>query len=629
MKKKILIVMLLLVLVISYGCSKPADKAEEGKGDKKPAGKVEQKDDKDSPFAKKQEVNGLYSGELTTLNYLTTASTNEFSVLANFIDTLIDYDKYGVPKPALALEWSHKDSKVWTFKLRKGVKWYDSNGKEKGEVKAQDFVESAKYILTKKNASSTASLLNGLLVNAKAYYDGKEKDFSKVGVKAIDDYTLEYTLERPTPYFLSMTTYVCFFPVNGEFLKEKGDKFGTDKDNLLYNGAYILKSFQPENERVYVKNENYWDKDNVFIKKVSYKYNKEASTLGPEMFARGEISSAKIPSNILDSWLKDPKKKDMIRPSMNGFYTYWYAFNFDPKFDAKYEPENWKKAVNNLNFRKAIFHAFDRKAAMLTDEPYNPEQRLTNTITPKNFIDLKGVDYVNLEPLKAITARDSFNKEKAVEYMKKAKEELKGKVTFPVKVLMPYNPSLTNWTNRVQVVKQQIEKVLGKDFVDFKIEAGPTTGFLSAVRRSGKYAFMEVNWGPDYADPYTYTEPFQKDNSYAKNNLLAGAEKDGKLIYDEMVKKANELGSDLAKRYNSFAEAEKHLIENAIVIPYGVSNSGFYGSHLNPFEAGYSAFGVAEYRYKGQKVYKKPMSSQMFKEQLEKWTKEREEALKK
>ena len=109
-------------------------------------------------------------------------------------------------------------------------------------------------------------------------------DFSKVGIKAIDEHTVEYTLEKPTPYFLSMLNYVCFFPVNGKFIAEKGDRFGTTRENFLYNGSYILDKFEPQNERVLVKNDSYWDKDHVLIDRIRYKYNKEAATVAPELF---------------------------------------------------------------------------------------------------------------------------------------------------------------------------------------------------------------------------------------------------------------------------------------------------------------------------------------------------------
>ena len=155
---------------------------------------------------------------------------------------------------------------------------------------------------------------------------------------------------------------------------------------------------------------------------------------------------------------------------------------------------------------------------MLTVEPYNPADLLSNTITPKNFVDVEGVDYTQLAPLTSISNEDSFNKELALEYKEKAKTALAGKATFPVKVLMPYNAGMPDWANRSQVVEQRNGKLLGTDYVDIIVEAGPSTGFLSEVRRPGKFALLEANWGPDFADPSTYTDPFTVDGTYKNQN---------------------------------------------------------------------------------------------------------------
>ena len=130
----------------------------------------------------------VYSGEVTTLNYLISGSENEHIMFANMIDNLIEYDQYGVLKPALAESWSTSpDGLVWTFKIRKGVQWYDWKAKPYAEVQAQDWVEAARYILTKANASTISEPLSYVVKNADEYYEGKISDFSQVGVKALDE----------------------------------------------------------------------------------------------------------------------------------------------------------------------------------------------------------------------------------------------------------------------------------------------------------------------------------------------------------------------------------------------------------------------------------------------------------
>lgn len=568
------------------------------------------------------EYRTVYSGEIKTLNYLKTAETNEFALSANLVEGLIEYDQYGVVKPGLAESWeSNEDATVWTFKLREDVKWVDHEGKDVENVVAQDFVDGLNYVLDAKNESSTAWIAT-VVKNGDAFYNGEVTDFSQVGIKAIDETTLEYTLEAPTPYFLSMLNYVCFFPVNGEFLAEKGDAFGTTRENILYNGAYILDKFEPQNERVLVKNDAYWDKETVKIDRIRYKYNKEAATVAPELFLRDEIDGALIPTSILDEWLNSDDKKDLVRQNTNNFYTYFYALNFDPQYDAEYEPENWKVAVNNKDFRKSLYHALDRVSAMLTIEPYNPQDLLSNTITPKNFVDVEGVDYTMLEPLKAITETDSFNKDLALEHKEAALAALAGKATFPVKVLLPYNSGSPEWANRSQVVEQQLENLLGADYIDVELFAGPSTGFLGEVRRPGKFSMIEANWGPDFADPSTYTDPFTEGGTYNKPEMAEGYNSE----YNKLVEAAK-AEVDPAVRYELFAKAEAFLIEEAFVIPYAVGGGGYTASKLNPFESQYSPFGVTSEKFKGQSILEKPMSNEEFKSAKEAWEKERAEAL--
>ena len=115
----------------------------------------------------------LYSGEITTLNYLVTTTTNDFAISANVIDTLVEYDRLGEVQPSLAESWSTSDDGlVWTFNLRKDATWVDHNGEYDANVTAHDFVAAAKYILNAQNASSSASILYDVIAGAEEYYDG-------------------------------------------------------------------------------------------------------------------------------------------------------------------------------------------------------------------------------------------------------------------------------------------------------------------------------------------------------------------------------------------------------------------------------------------------------------------------
>ncbi|MCH4887450.1 peptide ABC transporter substrate-binding protein [Acidaminobacter sp. JC074] len=573
----------------------------------------------------------VYSGEVKTLNYLVTSSTNEFGFAANFIDTLVDYDKYGKLIPSLATDWEvSDDGLVWTFHIREGVNWYTYDGQVYAETVAQDFVDAIEYTFNPDNASKTANIAYKALMNGEAYYNGEITDFSQVGVKAVDKYTLEYTLAEPLPYFESMLTYVSFFPVNGDFLKEQGEMFGTSRESLLYNGAYIMTSFEPQNRRVLSANQNYWDKANVYIEEINYKYNKEAATVAQELFLRNEVSHVEVGSDSIDAWMMDPNLSKMIRPATASYYTYFYALNFDPQYDEAYEPENWKVAVNNLNFRKAFYYGFDRMAALTVDEPFNPQNKVGNTITPAGFVNIKGQDFVDLGHLHDHALDQKFDDGMAKDYMSKAVAELGDTVEWPVKVVMPYNTGGSNNAMKAQVIEQQLENLFGSDVIDVFIVPYPPSGYLSNTRRAGKYSFMEVNWGPDYADPHTYTDMFI-DSNYNFPEMTVEVDADGNnkyQVYENMVEMASQEKVDLEKRYEMYADAEAYLLDNAWVIPYRKGGGGYVASLLNPYEAPFSPFGVASERWKGMHILSQPMSTEQFKAEKAAWEAAREEALK-
>lgn len=631
--KKLLSILLVLTLILTActgGTTTPAPSEEPT-----PSGEPSKDITEGGKYAAEQVYKTVYAEEVTTMNYLVTTTNVDMLIAANLVDSLVDYDQYGIIQPALAESWkATEDGLTWTFNLRKGIKWVDFEGNEVAETTANDFISAAKYLLNPSNESNSANLFYGVIKNAEAYFNGEITDFAEVGVKAIDEYTLEYTLIEPIPYFESMLTYVCFFPAYGPFLEEMGDQFGTANSTLLYNGAYLLSEFEPQMQRILKKNPTYWDAENIHITELNYRYNKEASALAGEMYQRGEVSSVIIPTANLDEWMKNPDLKNQVRPDKLGTYTYFYAFNFKPNFDAEYEPENWKIAVNNKNFRKSIVAAFNRINAMATEDPYNPEHRIMNSITPPNFASENGLDYTQTGDLKTVYEKDFFNEAEAKTFKEKAIEELtKLGAKFPIKILMPYNTNSSYWANEAQVVKQQLENTLGTDYVQVTLLPHAPTGFLDGTRRAGNYSFMKVNWGPDYADPQTYTDPFKRGGNYNFPEFTTELDENGKNVYEVYENMINEAKSelvDLSKRYEIFANAEAYLINNAFVMPYSVSGgNGYEASLVHPFEMPYAPFGISSLRWKGQKLLAKPMNTEEFEEAQKEWQAAREAALKK
>ena len=505
----------------------------------------------------------------------------------------------------------------------------EGKGWRSADVTAQDFVTAAEYVLNAQNDASNAWILSDYLAGADAYYEstssdyeGEPVDFATVGVKALDEKTIAYTTVEPLPFFLSMLDYSCYMPVNAQFLEEKGDQFGlaTGNDTVLYCGAYILSTFRPQEVRVFTKNPSYWDAEHVYITSIQQTYNKEASTLAPELYLRGEIDEADISPTIAAEWLADPEKADLIHPVRQvGQYSYFFSFNFDPQFDAIYEPENWKLAVNNENFRKSIFYGLDRLKAKTVIEPDNPGDLIWNTLTPPAIVGYEEKVTALTEEL-PLTAQEG----KALAFRDAAVEELTAAgATFPVKVLMCYNPSSTTWAEECQVVKQQLEALLGTDYIEVSIEAGPSTGFLKEIRRSGKYGLMKCNWGLDYDDPENMTSPFKKGNSY---NFFVEAtqqdlyDEDGVLTYFNLLAKAGSIPTTQPEeRYQAYAEAEAYLINHAVALPFGSDNGGYTASRLNPFEGQFAATGLATCRYKGHTLLEKPMSTDEYYDAFDAW----------
>lgn len=584
----------------------------------------------------------LYSGEVTSLNYLTTGTANEFAVAANIIDTLVERDPYGNIVPCLAESWEQsEDGLTWTFHIRKGATWVDQNGEYYADVTAYDFVTAAQYVLDAKNDASNAWILSDYLAGAEAYYDSTQApdegeaapepvDWETVGVKALDEYTIAYTTIEPIPFFLSMLDYSCYMPVNAKFLEEKGDQFGlaTGNDTVLYCGPYILSEFRPQEIRVFTKNESNWDAEHVYITTIQERYNKEAAALSPAMYLDGQIDAADITPTIAAEWLDDPVKADLIHPVRQvGQYSYFFCFNFNPKFDDVYEPDNWRIAVNNENFRKSLYFGLDRLKAKTVIEPDNPADLIWNSLTPGNIVVYNGTDFVEIVKGLAELPDLSVNAEKALAARDAAIAEMtEAGATFPVKVLMCYNPSVSTWAEECQVIEQQLEGLLGQDYIDIIIEAGPSSGFLKAIRRSGNYAFMKCNWGLDYDDPENMTSPFKDGNNYNFFKFATQADlfdEDGTLAYFNLLAIANNSSTaDPEARYQAYAVAEAYLLNHAIAIPFGSDTAGYTASRLNPFEAQFAPTGLATCRYKGQHLLEKPMNTDEYYDAYDAWLEE-------
>lgn len=635
-------------------------------------------------FADEQVYRSLYSSEVTTMNYLVSSTTYELVVGANTIDSLVENDTYGNILPCGAESWEvSEDGLTWTFHLRAGQYWYDADGNQKDPVTANDYVAAARYVCDSAMDSNNSYLMDGWIVNAEELLNytaaqlaepveqgteaGEDQDIvvdangilyegsdwneetekydtwteipavtpEDLGVEAVDDLTLVYHLVKPRPYFLTALQFGTYWPAPASLLAELGDAYGLDNYSMWFNGAYILSEFKPQEKRIYTKNVNNWDAEHIYIERIEQICNTEAATLEPEMFLRGEVDGAGIGSDIVADWLSDPEKSQMISTTrVTGDYSYFFGFNFEPKFDAEYEPENWVIAVNNENFRKAVFHGIDRDGYIAAKYPGDdPSIHKINTVTPKGFSVNNGKDYVFYGGLAKYTENDSFDPELAVQFRDAAKAELEAAgCKFPIKVPVNYNTNSTTWANCTVVLEQQLEELLGADFIDIIVVPYSGSSFLGETRRNGNYALQELNWGADFMDPETWADPFERKNNYNffcnetleqdGINQYTKTEETAALIdqYFELVDAAREETGDMNARYEAFAAAESFYIDHAIVVPGFISGGSYQATKLNGFEGQYAMMGQSSSRYKGQHVYKTAMSQDMYDAQYAEWT---------
>ncbi|MCL2548530.1 MAG: ABC transporter substrate-binding protein [Symbiobacteriaceae bacterium] len=629
MKKRLLAALLLAVMVLTACNTTPATPTattppptQSGivgsiiAGDTSAAGAASGLTKKDLPSSS-QDLEVLYSAEIETINYLWSMTTNVQQPGANCVSGMLENDEYGNIFKDLATDITRTtDGYVWTIKIREGVMWVDKNGNEICETTAEDFVAAASWYMLDSNISETANLVYDVIKNGRAVYDGS-MPFEAFGIKAIDKYTVEYTLERPVPYFLSMMTYTIFYPACREYMETYGatvhnhktpseDRFCTSAETFANNGAYILQSFIPQVEHVFVANPKYYDAENVLVKRVKETYNTESSTIGPEMFLRGEVNSAAISTAILDAWMTDPAREAKVRPAWGMLYNYFFILNFWPNPDAmpaEYEPENWGLAVNNLAFRKSIFHALDRLQLAEIYEPYDPAAILTRTVTPPLFAAVDGKDYTDLGALGVIKNQDPFNVELALKYKEQAIEELTALgATFPVILHHPYQTPSREDTEKAVVLEQMLENILGADYINVVLEGAPATGFAANYRRAGNFGILISNWGADYLDPETFTDPLRPEEFISFNHTFYQTDcrdENGDHIYLKMVNEAQKELVDISKRYNLFAAAEAYLIDNCMAMPFRFTRS-YVASSLIPFTGQWGNCGSATLKWKGR-----------------------------
>ena len=645
--KKLLVVLFALLLLV--GCT-----GTNGGGEGGETGRTE-----------KDTFNYVYTADLSTFDYIYNNKSTNGDIYNNGVEGLLTQDRFGVLAPGMAESWEqNEDATEWTFHLHKGANWVTNNGEVYDEVKAEDFVTGLRHAA--EFNSLTLWLVGDVIEGLNDYLEGTV-EWDAVGIETPDDYTVVYKMTGPTPYFPSMTTYSILFPVNKEFLESKGTgcalgaadaencTFGSlAADGILYNSAYVISNYTSKSVIEFTKNDNYWDAENVFIKNIKLTYTAENDD--PDylykMYKNGEVDSTGV--RVANPEIKadaEANYGDNMYISDTGTTCYWVALNVnrqqyasptDPSkaVSAKTDEqkEDTKKALLNLNFRRAVMAAFSDhayEAVSLGDELADGPSR--NTLVAPTFCRIDGVAYGDVlqdklrayegyEDINLADGQDAYyNPEKAKAWLAKAVEELGDTVTWPIILdTLAVETSETS-VGRAKAEEQAIEAALGAEYVDVQVHAVDVDTYydcwyyVELGSETNADLLFFGGWGPDYEDPRTYLNIFLPDNGDMLQNLgfssvaLTTPEEQqlkedvGLVKYGEMCAVADAVTDDNDTRFSLYADAEAYFLSQALVRPMATSGADVVISNIAPYTACHGNYGWASYNnvpiFKGMKVY--------------------------
>lgn len=612
------------------------------------------------------------SRQLGTMDYTTTALAEDHEFNANFVDGLLENNSKGQLIGALAESWEgNEDSTVWTFKLREGVKWVTNTGEEYGEVTAQDFVTGLRH--SAEFQSGTGTVIFGAIKGYQEYYSGgdySDEAWANVGIRAVDDYTVEYTMETSVPYFPSMTTYTILYPINQEFLESKGEgcalgapdsancAFGTTlADSILYNGGFILDVYDAKSQIVMRKNEAYWDVENVFVDSVTYIYDDGSD---PYSAIRGFEQGTYVQSALTASW-EDydeyaAKYEGYITETLPNAYVFGVVFNYNRQVydntnyaDDLEARENTQNAIRNENFRKALRAAYDVIAKNSVAQVESVAKAMSRNINdvPNLVSTSDGTPYVTLveEAYTASTGETVelgdgqypwLDKEAALAYIEAAKAE---GISFPVHLDMLVPETSDSLVKEAQSMKQSIEENTdGQIILELVMRPQETVEAIAYDTNNYQDADYDIStftgWGPDYVDPKTFVDIYSPVSGYYMHSMgltdealspdYFGSDDDIKTAlgwyeYEELYRAADAITGDLDARYRAFAEADAYLIEHCLYIPTQQNRMSTRVSHIVPFTASYSVAGVSQYKYKFVQLQEDLVTTEQYEAAMAEW----------
>lgn len=542
---------------------------------------------KEKGYTLKDTYNMGYVSDPQTWDALATSRSADSEAIVNTYDGLVEYDNENEIKPALAESWEvSEDGKTYTFHIRQGAKWVDAQGREVADVKADDFVAGMQHMLDA--GGGLEYLVENIIVNALEYNTGDVTDFAEVGVKATDDNTVVYTLCQPTSYFITMLGYNVFAPMSRTYFESKGGVFGKDDykaavdagtmkygqtvNDIAYCGPYTVTNHTAENTIVFEANPTYWNKDNITIKTLTWKFNDgQDPTKAYEDTKAGTLDGCGLSSASLEACKADGNFEKYCTVSDTDATSFVLFLNLNRNAYANFNDEtkavstmtdDQKKrtdaAMLNVHFRRAIGMGLD--IATYNGQVVGEELKLNsvrNSYTPGNFVALeedvtieingesktfaKGTYYgeimqaqIDADGVKIKVwdaenqTSDGFagwhNPANAYEELQQAITELKEfgveiSKDNPIVMDLPYYSGADVYTNRAQTLKQSVEEALQGCVVVNLVSCADAkewyyAGYYTESGKDANYTLYDVSgWGPDYGDPATYLDTMLSDGA--------------------------------------------------------------------------------------------------------------------
>ena len=542
---------------------------------------------KEKGYTLKDTYNMGYVSDPQTWDALATSRSADSEAIVNTYDGLVEYDNENEIKPALAESWEvSEDGKTYTFHIRQGAKWVDAQGREVADVKADDFVAGMQHMLDA--GGGLEYLVENIIVNALEYNTGDVTDFAEVGVKATDDNTVVYTLCQPTSYFITMLGYNVFAPMSRTYFESKGGVFGKDDykaavdagtmkygqtvNDIAYCGPYTVTNHTAENTIVFEANPTYWNKDNITIKTLTWKFNDgQDPTKAYEDTKAGTLDGCGLSSASLEACKADGNFEKYCTVSDTDATSFVLFLNLNRNAYANFNDEtkavstmtdDQKKrtdaAMLNVHFRRAIGMGLD--IATYNGQVVGEELKLNsvrNSYTPGNFVALeedvtieingesktfaKGTYYgeimqaqIDADGVKIKVwdaenqTSDGFagwhNPANAYEELQQAITELKEfgveiSKDNPIVMDLPYYSGADVYTNRAQTLKQSVEEALQGCVVVNLVSCAAAkewyyAGYYTESGKDANYTLYDVSgWGPDYGDPATYLDTMLGDGA--------------------------------------------------------------------------------------------------------------------